>query len=240
MTAAAEREREPELQPCTRFDWERILRRCRIPLATKAVGFVLAQYGDVHGRHIRPGTDRLAAICDMGERTVRRHLQALRDLGLIVRVRGGGGCGGVRQQAAEWRLSVPADLLARVDMLDPDEGSAANTVAGVRRVGGPESPVDSPRTPAVQVAAVVEGPGREHRPPGTEHRPSGDRSAATQVAAHQETTQGTPKTSPQVSTSPVDPQPRRSRHPPPTDTHGPPPPGWRDHRPPPEATPEAS
>lgn len=204
MTAAAER--DPDLQPCMRFEWERILRRCRIPLATKAVGFVLAQYGDVHGRHIRPGTDRLAAICEMSERTVRRHLQALRDLGLVLRVRNGGGRGERGADAAEWRLTVPADLLDRVKVLGPDEGTSATLVAGAH---APE-PVDNPGAPATVLAGAIAPPDAEHRPSGTEHRPSGDRAPATQVTAHQETTQGTPKTSPQVSTSPVDKRAARS------------------------------
>ena len=215
---------DAELQPCTRFEWERIVRRIRMPQGTKLLACILAQYGDAQGRHIRPGTDRLAAVTDMGERTVRRHLQALRDLGLVARVRGGGGRGGQGQVAAEWRLTVPTDLLERVDMLGPDEGTAANTVAG-DPCGKPlADPVDNRGTPVTQMAAVREAREAEHRPLGTEHRPSDARTPATQVAAHQETNQGTTKTPPQVSTSPVDERASRSRADPPA---VPPPPGWR-------------
>ena len=73
------------LHPCKRFEWERIVRRCLIPRATKFVAFTLAQYGSANGDQIRPGVARLAAVCEMGESTVRKHLDALRKLGLVER-----------------------------------------------------------------------------------------------------------------------------------------------------------
>lgn len=198
---------EPELQPCTRFEWERIVRRCQIQQQTKLVGFVLAQYGDVHGRGIRPGTDRLAAVCGMSERTVRRHLQVLRDLALILRVRNGGGRGERGPDAAEWRLIVPSDLLERVEMLGPDEGTSVTRMTGAQH----PHPVDNPGAPDNMMAGASGPAEPEHRPSVTEHRPSGDRAPATQMTAHQETTQVTPKTLREVSTSPVDKPAERSR-----------------------------
>lgn len=215
--------RDVELQSCTRFEWERIVRRCMIPFAAKAVGFVLAQYGDAAGRQIRPGTPRLMAVGAMGERTVERHIATLRKLGLITKVRNGGG---PNREAAEWRLTVPTDLPGRVEMLTPDEESPATQVAAVPDL----QPVDNEESPATQMAAVPGPSGAELPPLVTELPPSDDRTPATQVADHQETTQGTPKTSPEVSTSPVDPQVTRSRDPTGPEPV-PPPPGWRKRRP---------
>lgn len=142
------------LQPVSRFAWERIVRRVVMPGPTKLVGFVMAQYGDQRGEQIRPGTDRLASACGMGERTCERHLAALRDMGLIERVSNGGG---PRRLAARYRLTIPEDLLERVELLDVDEKNSRHLDGG-----------SSARTPAVQVAGDETG--------------SGEGSSATQVA----------------------------------------------------------
>ncbi len=117
------------LQPAKRYEWERIVRRCVLPRQVKLVAFLLAQYGDMKGEDIRPGVPRLAAVAGMGESTVRRHLDELRRLGLIECVAHGGGR---NQLAARYRLTVPEDLLERVQMLDPDERTPLATVSAVR------------------------------------------------------------------------------------------------------------
>lgn len=152
-----------ELQPATRFEWERIVRRCLIPGPTKLVGYTLAQYGDKEGAGIRPGTPRLAAVCEMGTRTVERQVKALRTMGLVERVSNGGG---PSRRAAEYRLTVPSDLLDRVPLLDPDETTPATYMAGVR-------PVDNLHSPATQVALVPCGQHPELPPSQTELPPSG-------------------------------------------------------------------
>ncbi len=128
------------IQPAGRFEWERIVRRCRIGGKVKLVGFTLAQYGDEKGRNIRPGVARLAAVCEMGESTVRRHVDTLLQLGLIERVSNGGG---PTRQAAVYRLVIPADLLERVPMLDPDEITPLTVGSGVRLWIAPREPVDN-------------------------------------------------------------------------------------------------
>lgn len=128
------------LHPCKRFEWERIVRRCLIPRATKFVAFTLAQYGSANGEQIRPGIARLAAVCEMGESTVRKHIDALRKLGLVERVSNGGG---PNQMAARYRLTVPDDLLERVQLLDPDETTPLATVSAVRPPRGPVDNEDS-------------------------------------------------------------------------------------------------
>jgi hypothetical protein len=125
MTAA------PVLQPAMRFEWERVVRRCRIGKTLKLVAYTLAQYGDDDGTNIRPGILRLAAVCgEMGASTLRRYVDQLLALGLIERVANGGGR---NRLAAVYRLTIPEDLLDRVELLDTDEVTPPSTVSAVRR-----------------------------------------------------------------------------------------------------------
>lgn len=111
-----------ELQPCGRFEWERIVRRIPISKAftvrLKLLAATLAQYADPNGSRIRPGVERLANVTGVAEVSVKRQLKVLREMGLIEQVARGGG---PSKQAATYRLTIPADLLERVEMLDPDE-----------------------------------------------------------------------------------------------------------------------
>jgi DNA-binding transcriptional ArsR family regulator len=190
-----------ELQPASRFEWERIVRRCILPGPVKLLAYTLAQYGNPAGRDIRPGTPRLSAVCGMGGRTVERHLSTLRDLGLVERLANGGG---PHRMAALYRLTVPDDLLDRIPMLDPDEVTPARYVAGVDAPAGLSTdatqmagdtcgqPVDNQRTSATVVAGVEAAPDGELPPSQTELPPFGATTPATQVADHQTTTQLTP------------------------------------------------
>jgi hypothetical protein len=119
---------QPVLQPCGRFEWERIVRRCVIHPTTKLVGFVMAQYARSNGTSIRPGTKVVARVCIMTERNAERHLKKLRELGLIEKTTGGGG---PNRRAASYRLTIPEDLLSRVEMLDPGEGTPDIQMSGV-------------------------------------------------------------------------------------------------------------
>jgi hypothetical protein len=94
------------------------VRRCKIPIGVKLVGYTLAQYGNAYGTDIRPGFPRLAATCCMGQSTTRRHVDTLLLIGLIVRVSHGGGRA---RRAATYRLAIPEDIAERVPMLGPDE-----------------------------------------------------------------------------------------------------------------------
>lgn len=111
-----------ELQPAGRFEWERIVRRCLIPKDLKLVAYTLAQFASSGGAHIRPGVPVLAATCRMSTRVAERHLAALRDLGLIMKTANGGGRS---KQAAAYRLTIPSDLLERVELLPPSEVTPA-------------------------------------------------------------------------------------------------------------------
>lgn len=152
-----------EVQPCGRYEWERIVRRISMPKPLKLLAFVLATYADADGSRVRPGSSALADVTDSGERSVRRLMTILReDLGLIELVSRGGGRGGTGR-TAEYRLSVPTDLLDRVSLLSPtdrtevspaiqvadqSDDSLATQMAG--QTG--QSPVDNSETSATIVA----------------------------------------------------------------------------------------
>lgn len=104
-----------------RFEWERIVRRIVAPKHVKFLALVLATYADTDGTRVRPGLKRLAAVTGDDERNVRRILRVIReDLGLLEMVSRGGGRGRI-EKAAVYRLAIPADLLERATLLDPDE-----------------------------------------------------------------------------------------------------------------------
>jgi hypothetical protein len=106
--------------PPLRFEWERIIRSCvDLHVTVKAVALTLATYGNVDGTSIRPGNDALVADTCTSDKTVRRAVGVLRDLGLIVRVVQGSARGraGV---ADEYRLAIPVDLLDRTRVRLPD------------------------------------------------------------------------------------------------------------------------
>lgn len=106
-----------------RYEWERVVRRVRLGSPAKAVALALASYADQDGSRVRPGVARLSAVTELSERSVRNALTKLRDLGLIERTREGSR-NGRRALTDEHRLSIPADLLERCELLDPDESPA--------------------------------------------------------------------------------------------------------------------
>lgn len=114
----------------SRFEWERIVRRCHLPPSTKLVAFTLAQYGNRDGTKLHPGNERLSKTTGLNEKTVRRGLEQLRDVGLIERVFHGKSAGR-RGLADAYRLTIPDDLLERVEMLAPDEVSPGTVPAVV-------------------------------------------------------------------------------------------------------------
>lgn len=155
-----------ELQGMEPYRWRDVIRRARLGPSTKLVACVLADYANPDGTRIWPGNDRLVAVTELGEKTVRRSLEKLRDLGLIERVRKGSKLGR-KALADEYRLTIPADLRERVEMLAPSEtpGSPVMVTCGqdgtpVTGTGDePESPVDNPGS-----AVTVTGDRSEDQP----------------------------------------------------------------------------
>lgn len=109
-------------RPVGRYEWEAILRRAVLHKDVKYIGFLLATYADPDGSRVRPGALELSAAAGQSEATVRRRVRELRTLGLLEQVARGGGRGGIGK-AAEYRLTLPLDLLEQVDLRAP--GGAA-------------------------------------------------------------------------------------------------------------------
>lgn len=136
------------LEPCGRFEWERLVRRADLPMRLKFVAVVVATFADADGSRVRPGVGVLADVTGQGESTVRRLMSALQEFGLLTQVARGGGRKG-KGRATEYRLTVPADLYDRVPMLSPGER---------RLVAVPDSPLaqgsgQTEETPLAQESA---------------------------------------------------------------------------------------
>lgn len=113
------------LIPTSRFDWERVIRRVRLPVSVKGTALFLATYADGDGGRVRPGNERLMRVTGSSDKTIRRHVHMLLDSGLLVKTRHGNRHAG---QANEYQLSVPADIVSRLDMMDPGELIALPTL----------------------------------------------------------------------------------------------------------------
>jgi hypothetical protein len=158
-----------EVHGCARYEWERIVRRVRMPGPTKCVAFALATYANADGTSIYPGNERLTAVACYSDKAVRSALEWLRRGYLIDRVREGSR-GGRRGLADEYRLIVPSDLLTRHTMLDPNESPVPRTGDdGSRgtdhRYVKPGTPVPQAGTPVPQAAIT----GTTYRTPTHDH-----------------------------------------------------------------------
>lgn len=100
-----------------RFEWERVLRRADLPHSVKGTGFLVATYASQHGTDIFPGRERLAADANLSEKSVGRHLTALRDAKLLTITKVHNRQAG---RADEYALTVPIDTTA-LNLLDPEE-----------------------------------------------------------------------------------------------------------------------
>jgi hypothetical protein len=92
-----------------------------LPGTTKHVAAFAAYFADARtGTRVRPGRDRLAREAGLSVKAVGKHLAVLEDVGLLWRVSRGSGGGDVRI-AAEYRLSVPRDVLAFLEAAAEDD-----------------------------------------------------------------------------------------------------------------------
>lgn len=151
-----------EIQPIGRFEWERIIRRIRMPKPLKFLALLLSTYADPDGTRVRPGVVELMEDTGDGDRHVRRLLGQLRDeYGLIQQVSRGGGRGG-KGKAATYRLTIPADLLERCLVRNPGSRSKPDGSTGTppKAETGGVSP--DTQVPAQRGHATVDNPG----PPG--------------------------------------------------------------------------
>lgn len=142
-----------------RFDWERILRRLILPWDVKAVGLLMATWADADGSRIRPGIEVLTVSSGRSERTVRRLVGKLRNLGLIEVTSRGGGRGGAGR-TTEYRLTIPDDLQERITVLGPDYEEPGTLGIWLATPTDPQatqttgqSPEDSPANPGPDPSA---------------------------------------------------------------------------------------
>ena len=118
MMAQPPDNRSPEDYGANVNDWIRFVRRTRLGRTTKAVAFALATYADSNGHRIFPGVAGLAVACELTYNVAQESLSALRDAGLIERVKHGTRRMG---KADEYRLIIDPDVLERIDVLDPNQ-----------------------------------------------------------------------------------------------------------------------
>jgi DNA-binding transcriptional ArsR family regulator len=134
-----------------RYEWERLLRRVRVSASAKHVGHACASYANADGTSIYPGTAKLAAVTGYTEKTVRVALKALRDVGLVQRVREGRRAGRAAL-ADEYRLTRPLDLIDRVHLLDVYESAESVACDGrCHHKGSPVVVTGDPVGPPVMV-----------------------------------------------------------------------------------------
>lgn len=135
-----------ELRPVPRLEWEQILRRVRLTgmiggsgrkgsdgretrgavsaRTFKAVALVLASYGDPSGSRIWPGDAAVAVDVECGLDIVKDVRGTLVKLGLLERVSGRR----AGRPGEEYRLTLPTDLLDKLEVLTP----AAHRLAAKR------------------------------------------------------------------------------------------------------------
>jgi hypothetical protein len=167
-----------------RFDWERVVRRCDLPLPTKGVALLLATYADEKGRKVHPGEERLSRVTGINVRNARKHVAKLRDLGLLTRTERSNR---LRGKADVYRLTVPLDLSV-LGLLDPEEavrtepvdnsahrssetGNEGDSTGRTGPVEGPEEgalPVSDDATTGLSVTGLPVA----SDPPSTKYQPS--------------------------------------------------------------------
>lgn len=160
---------EREVRPVGRHEWEQILGRMRMTgvlggsgrvgkggkatrggmsaLTFKAIAGRFASYGDGDGTRIWPGDAVIAVDLETTIPRVALVRRTLLEWGMLQHVRGRRG-----ERGEEYRLTLPSDLLDRLDVLTPAQHKlATNTVREARRgkghrpLGGPaDTPDDAP------------------------------------------------------------------------------------------------
>lgn len=136
----------PKVYTKGRFEWERIIARIVVPprhRAAKLVAMMAATFADAKtGENVRPGEERLAAMCQLGQSTVRESLKWLRENQLIHR-RSRGSNIGKRDLADVYVLCAPEDWETRFLVL-PEWGKDTDLVIPKARRSNPQ-PLGSSR-----------------------------------------------------------------------------------------------
>ena len=83
------------------------------PPPCKLVAFVMASYANIDGTRIRPSKERVARECGTDVRNVRRHVEALKGLGVLTCTKESKG-----RKPAEYRMNLDA-----LNKLNPDSAT---------------------------------------------------------------------------------------------------------------------
>lgn len=91
--------------PMNMFEWLKLIRDVPMPAPVKNVAAWLNSFGDADGTHIFPGLGRLTLATGLSRDTVVQALTAMRESGLLVRTKRGGGRGS--RLSDEYQIGVP-------------------------------------------------------------------------------------------------------------------------------------
>jgi hypothetical protein len=251
------------LQPADSFEWVRVVTGVDFSTAEivkamppkkrvagrtiKAVAYRIPYWGDPDGTRVYPSLGLIAAACEVDYSTAKLVMRVLRSLGLIEQVKGGGGRGARGHDGTQYRLTIPSNLLELVKYRNPDEMRAlaleltppsARSRTVHNSEGHPLRVDQSQESPADQNSEGMPLRSGENSE-GMPLQLGGD---APPLPNRDQPLTTPTKTSPEVSTSPVYPQPRveaidpRGAVPPATRTTGQPT-GARPDRPAGQVTP---
>lgn len=92
--------------PMTTFEWQKLIRDVEMPPAVKNVAGWICSFADADGTRIYPGLARLMLATGLSRATTVQALTALRESGLLVRTKRGGGRGS--DKSDEYQIGVPA------------------------------------------------------------------------------------------------------------------------------------
>lgn len=124
--------------PVSSREWVDVISRLDLPSSVqlgkttiaarmvKLVAYRVSWYADGKtGRRVFPGLARLAVECSVTYKAAQYAVRWLRDMGLLTLVHSTGGPQGTKaRNADEYRLTIPADLLDRVSVMDPSRHDA--------------------------------------------------------------------------------------------------------------------
>lgn len=183
-----------ELRPVGRFEWEQIILRARLSglitgnargtrggvsgAAFKAVALAWAAHADPDGGNIYPGDATIAVEAEVGLKVVKAVKAAMIELGLTERVQAG--ARRLRRHDV-YRLTLPTDLLDRVEVLTPaalrmaavaeyerQRGKRGGSTGPLKgpiaegpsdpRQNGVEGPQDPPQADAAEIHGGSNGP----------------------------------------------------------------------------------
>jgi hypothetical protein len=159
------------LQPAASFEWVRVIDGVDFTTAEAVaklgpkhrpaertiagISYRLALWADPDGSNVKPSLDRVAVICRVDFKTAQTVMAILREIGLLELLRHGG-----RGQASLHRLTVPVDLLERVQHRSPDDIRALMAGLRARRwkpISGGMPTTDRDRLPGVDNVEPVGG-----------------------------------------------------------------------------------